>query len=762
MAIRKITQMRDYGVFRDFTWPQDLPEFGRYNLIYGWNGTGKTTLSRLFRHLEKRQNPIKGKLSVIIGDTDYSEEQFEMCPIPVRVYNLDFISEAVFTMNGEVAPIFIIGKRNVEKQKEVDKLKSKLDDEEKKCDKARKKLKDAERTLDQFCIGHAREIKNALSSSPANQYNNYNKGFFQAKADSLLKEESIDHYLLDDVAKDRRKKQHLATPKDRLFEITHAFPDLKSLYQGVRTILSRTVVSSVIATLRDDPALASWVRDGLSKHKDRKTKTCLFCTQPLPPQRLKELEAHFSDEYERFISEIDTKIHDIENLIKGLDNLKLPNKAEFYDDLSDDFIRASDAFIQARQVVESALQKIKEALSYKKKVVFEASFFTEEVPEYDSRIFEVINTVIRKHNTACDEFQARVSKAREELENDAVASSLDEYRELKEALVAAEKEGSKAESDVNSLREEIETLEREIIEHREPAERLNEDLQKYLGHSELSFEVEETGYRITRGDEIAKELSEGERTAIAVLYFLRCLKDRSFDLEHGVVVLDDPVSSLDANALFSAFGFIRERTQNAGQLFILTHNFTFFRQVRNWFHHLEDQNKKDVNRRPARFFLLDCSIEQDGRCAKLKWLDRFLEKYESEYHYLFAYIYRAAMGNNQKDLQQNYVLPNIARRLLEAFLAFRQPQKAGELWQKLKSLNFDECKKVRILRFLHTHSHHGEIGEPEHDLSVLSEAQPVLRDLLDLMKTEDEKHFSAMVSLVTADNQNENETTRSQ
>jgi len=747
MSIRKITRMRDYGVFRDFTWPQDLPEFGRYNLIYGWNGTGKTTLSRLFRHLEKQQNTSKGKLSVIIGDAHYSEEQFEMCSIPVRVFNRDFISETVFTTNDEVAPIFIIGDRNVEKQKEIDKLKSQLNNERDKRDKAQAKLREAEGTLDRFCIDRAREIKNLLSSSPANRYNNYNKGDYQAKADSFLKEESIDHYLLDGVAKDRRKKHHLATPKDRLSEIACTFPDLKSLYEEVRAILSRTVVSSVIAALRDDPDLASWVRDGLSKHKDRKAQTCLFCMQPLPPQRLKELEAHFSDEYERFISEIDSKIRDIENLIGGLENLALPNKAEFYDDLSSDFIRASDAFNQARRVVVSALQKLKGALGQKKEAVFESSDFTKEIPECDSNVLEVINKVIRKHNTRCDEFSPSVSKARKDLENDAVASSLDEYRKLLEAVAAAQEKARKAESSVSSLDGKIGALELEIIEHQEPAERLNEDLQKYLGHNELRLEVKETGYRITRGGEIANGLSEGERTAIALLYFLRSLEDRSFDLEHGVVVLDDPVSSLDANA-----------TQNVGQLFILTHNFTFFRQVRNWFHYLNRRKRKDVNPRPARFFMLDCSIEKDGRSAKLQWLDRLLEEYESEYHYLFAYIYRTAMGNRQTELQQNYVLPNIARRLLEAFLAFRQPQEAGGLWQKMKSINFDECKKVRILRFLHTHSHHGEIGEPEHDLSVLSEAQAVLKDLLNLMRSEDEEHFLAMESLVTAGNPSEDET----
>ncbi len=45
-----------------------------------------------------------------------------------------------------------------------------------------------------------------------------------------------------------------------------------------------------------------------------------------------------------------------------------------------------------------------------------------------------------------------------------------------------------------------------------------------------------------------KPKSEGERTAIAFLYFLKSLQDKSFDLANGIVVIDDPVSSLDANA----------------------------------------------------------------------------------------------------------------------------------------------------------------------------------------------------------------------
>ena len=86
--------------------------------------------------------------------------------------------------------------------------------------------------------------------------------------------------------------------------------------------------------------------------------------------------------------------------------------------------------------------------------------------------------------------------------------------------------------------------------------------------------------------------------------------------------------------------------------------------------------------------------------------------------------------------------------MLEAFLAFRLPQTSGDLWRKLKAVPFDEAKKLRILRFLHTHSHSIAVGEPEHDLTALAEAPAVLRDLLEMMKSLDDAHCSAMVQLV--------------
>ena len=120
----------------------------------------------------------------------------------------------------------------------------------------------------------------------------------------------------------------------------------------------------------------------------------------------------------------------------------------------------------------------------------------------------------------------------------------------------------------------------------------------------------------------------------------------------------------------------------------------------------------------------------------------------SEYHYLFSLICKESEGESNGDLQRYYHLPNIARRVLEAFLSFKRPRDAGELQKQLDSIDFDPEKKTRILRFLHTHSHKGHIDEPEHDFSILSETPQVLADVLQLIKSEDLKHYEEITSLL--------------
>ena len=750
-GINRVSRLCDYGVFRSFVWPSELPEFGRHNLIYGWNGTGKTTLSRLFRDLELGRSPESGEIVLRIDGHDLRNKNFAQSKKPVRVFNRDFVNENVFPVGrNEMPPILVLGAENIEKQQDVEKLKEQRANAQSNLGDAVAKRDSTSKDLNQFCIDRAKEIKGRLRSSGDNPYNNYDKSNFRQDAEQIIQGSDCGVHRLADAERDTLSSRLGAMPKPTVECLTYAFPDFKLIMGYVSGLLNTTIVSEVIETLKNDSDLADWVRQGLVLHRGRSAKQCKFCEQRLPKDRLAVLEAHFSDEYDQFIRNLDQQINDLQTFGRVAERLQLPHTADLYGDLRSEFESSKAKLAEAFTSVQEWLSATVSALENKKRHVFNQVKLEIDPPQVDLGAVEQLNTVIRKHNQACDDFEARIKMARAKLATDMIADWLEDFVTRKDATEHAESSVQTKEREIQRLDDAISRLEREIVEHLRPAEELTEDLRKYLGHGELCLEIKNTGYTIMRGGTLAKSLSEGETTAIALLYFLKSLQDRRFDLKKGVIVLDDPVSSLDANALFLAFGFIRERAKDAGQIFILTHNFSFFRQVCNWFQHLNGKNKADLSQRPARFFMLDSEFIGNVRSSVIRWLDPLLEQYESEYQYLFARVHAASTELKSQGLEQNYVLPNMARRLLESFLAFRLPQISGGLWQKLQSVAFDEAKKLRILRFLHSHSHRIEIGEPEHDLTALTEGPSVLNDLLEMIESLDGAHYKAMVDLVTS------------
>ena len=742
MRINKISKIKKYRIFRDFSWPSSLPQFKDYNLIYGWNGSGKTILSNIFRDLENNRISVTdSSFEVETENGMISSEALgtSTSPASIRVFNREFVIENVFTSSGDVAPIFVLGEDSIEKQKEIERLKGLLLERQKEASKKRSDIQDAERTLDSLNIKKGREIKQLLSSSGQNPYNNYDKAEFKNKCQEL-KNQNWQTLILNDVAKNTLKKQKEATPEEKVPLIEFSFADIGNIVCSVNNIVTRTVVSKIIERLRKDPEVNDWVAKGLRLHREKTSAVCLFCEQTLPESYLEKLVGHFNDEYNQFISEIEGLIAQIESLIKIVNDLKMPNKAQLYDYLRVEYKSKCDIFDDEKREYVENLNSMKQILLEKKKAVFEVMKLDREINLPIETTIDELNDVIKRHNDKSDNFAEEVKKVREKLENSCVAETLSDVLEKEERIESLKKENQSINEDVDKIKTNIAILERDIVEHRRPAEDLNKDLAAYLGRNELQFEIKENGYQIIRDGIIADALSESERTAIGFLYFLKSLNAKNFDFPNGTVVIDDPVSSLDANSLFHAFGFMKERTKGVGQLFILTHNFCFFRQVKNWFYYINKYKKK--LHKEAGFYMLQCEVNNRERCSKITTLDRLLLDYESEYHYLYSLVYQSANLQNG-DIEFFYHLPNISRRLLEAFLAFRRPQKAG-LYEKLEDLEFDNAKKARILRFLQTHSHSGEVDDPEHDISILSETPEVLKDLLDLIKSEDKRHFVEM------------------
>lgn len=755
MKIARIDKLHGCGVFRDFMWAddQDLREFGRYNLIYGWNGSGKSTLSRILRSLELRATPQGGDVELRLSGRRIHGSEFGQIPpetIALKVFNQDFIKQNVFRPDDdEIAPIIVLGERNIEAQQKIEELKTELEGVNQTFDAAVEENSSLQRRLDDHSQANARSLKDLLGNQPKSTYRNYNRRHYETRADRMIAEGNAGSLRLSDAQRSALIQRQAETLRDVVSLPAYSPVDLAGLESEAARLLERTVTSTALDSLVRDPALAEWIRDGLHIHAERSIDACLYCSRPMPPERLESLRSHFDGAHGDLMGELETMISRCEVEAKKLETLRseLPIPDQFYADLSAPFQEAKERLSVEAGHAESFLQRLAGVLNGKKERAFESIRLRYQAPSNGRDCLASVAKVIEKHNESCAEFQASVDRARESIESDFIANHLDAYRKLKCELKKTQLTQEQASQRAEEVRGEIAELEADVLDHRPPADDLNADLRDYLGPGAMQLAVNEHGYTLVRDGRPAKDPSEGEMTAIALLYFLRSLNSRGFDLEQGVVVLDDPVSSLDENALFTAASYIRRRTQRAGQLIILTHNFAFFREMRNWLRNVKGQRKKDPAKQPARLYMLRCGAKDGKRASRLRPLDPLLAQYESEYHYLFSRIYRAA-NSPTNDLEDNYALPNMARRLLEAFLAFKHPQ-SDKLWDKVDRLIFDEVKKTQILRFLNVYSHDETIAAPQHDPTLLAESNAVLGSLLELVQAVDAQHYDAMVTLTT-------------
>ena len=780
MKITRLHKAKNYRIFRDFSWPTSgLPDFARFNVIYGWNGTGKTSLSNIFRMVQRRTPLTEGVVEILVDETRVTGANFGNAALPsVRTFNRDAVDRNVFEIpNQQLPPVFFLGEDSVEKQKRIEELTKDLADKVASESRWDGRREDASSALETFCAEEAKGIKNLLTVAGGGSFNNYNAANFKSSVQALGNVSSLPAQLTDE-----QRQNHLSTKEgkamERVSEPTIIFPDVVSLTNRTQAMLGRSVVSAVLNDLVENPSVASWVNAGLDLHRGQHlSAVCRFCDQPLPERRVQQLEAHFNDEFKSFLFDVDSLVLEIQTAREFSKSLSAPPKEALYPSLRPAYEKALSNLNQQANVVPLALDVLLRALKSKRDQPFKAlqlaHFITNATTEggpnsgievffqivfsgisalgaaMGKTAFNQLLDLIKQHNRHTDGFEAKVKEARSALAEHEVLRALPEWQKKSKAVTDARDRAATAHSEASTLKNQITALEVQVRQHRRPAEELNQDVAAYLGRDELRFEVEQNGYRITRNGHPATHLSDGERTAIAFLYFLKSLKATDFDLETGIVVIDDPVSSLDANSLFSAFGFLKQRTGNAGQLFVLTHNFAFFRQVRNWYYNLPGQKKQDLNKRPAQFYMLATEFVGGVRTAKLGVLDPFLHQYESEYHYLFKRVHEEAHKAAAPSMEAYYAIPNIARRLLEAFLAFRVPDKPGELFQKLESVDYDAAKKTRILRFLHTYSHFDQVAEPDHDPSVLSETPAILQEVLALISHCDPNHYKSMEVLVS-------------
>lgn len=750
--LTQIKKIKSLGVFDNYSAAPELKSFDRFNIVYGENGSGKTTLSRLLACLQAGEHQDYPTLEFSVETQSGHLTHGQKYVRNVRVFNSDFVEANIGRFDGPLRHILILGEENKAVAEEIKTETATRDDRTKRIQDHTAASTKLEGDKGKIFSKIAQTIGEATSGTTLRTYRkpDAEAAFIKLGDTKSLSDADLELHRATVRQEQMPEIGRLSIPAIPLPETGKAIGPVGAthdLADRCKALTKRTAQSAVIARLASNPAIAMWVEEGVHLHKSDASDICEFCAQPLPTARLQALADHFSVEDQKLKSEIESERAWVAAILAALDGFLLPDRLALYSELRAEYDAAASQFA-------SELVAVKERVTIADKILAEK--LTRRAEGYEPDInsdstalkaaLQSIADVIERHNSKTLSFEAEKTKARDAIEahylltvTEQVTDITNKIEELRADidLLTNGGDGLPDKRSLADITQSITDKQAQISNEHKGGENLTTHLKQFLGRTDLNFESSKDGYLVLRRGKPAKRLSEGEKTAIAFLYFLVQLKDQDFDLAEGIVVIDDPISSLDSSAIYQAFSFLKNEAQGAKQLFVLTHNHEFLRLVINWFQNLPNPLKKQCS-----YSMVLCSETPSGRSARIAPLDQLLIDHATEYHYLFKVLY-----NFQSDgtVLGCYHLPNIARKVLETFLDFHLPSNKS-LYRKLEETNFDPHKKTAIYKFTNDLSHSTGKG---FDPSLVAETQKNTAYLLEMIKDVAPLHFAGLEALAS-------------
>ncbi|GAA6892807.1 hypothetical protein VN0434_12990 [Helicobacter pylori] len=245
-------------------------------------------------------------------------------------------------------------------------------------------------------------------------------------------------------------------------------------------------------------------------------------------------------------------------------------------------------------------------------------------------------------------------------------SDIQEYNKkycgLEKGINNLEKAISENQEKIKKLENEIKELEKNMVSIKPIVNEINTLLKGYgFTNFSLACTEDEKSYRIQRedGQLVGETLSEGEVTFITFLYYYHLTKGslKESDIsKNKVLVIDDPISSLDSNILFIVSVLVKdlmketmEEKTNIKQIIILTHNTYFYKEIT-----LEYDLK--CYKEKCSFWI----IRKDNNISKINYYDK--NPIKNSYELLWQEV-KQAKENNISWVS----LQNVMRRIIEYY-----------------------------------------------------------------------------------------------
>jgi len=569
--------------------PEVMDGLKSLNFIFGSNGTGKTTIGRVIA--EPTLSPTC--TTSWKGGT----------PLQTLVYNRDFVDRN-FKPAEDLKGVFTLGEQEVGTLEKIAKLKSERDSLTKRIEGwnealqgvdgaggKRKEVSTLDSAFKEKCWAQKVKHDAKLQGGFEGVRNNSEK-FKDRVLENLKNAATL--LSLDELTKKAATvfgQTPVAEPPVRTIDteqlIAHeSNPILK------KRIIGKSDVD--IAAMINKLGNSDWVKEGRG-YFDENGNVCPFCQQATEASFAKSLNEYFDEAFLK-----DTKsINDLAINYKT-DSERLQQQFSLIIAAPGNFLDVA-RLKEEKELLDSKLTINDQRIAAKRK---ESSQPVEL--EAIGNVIASINTLVSSANVSIAEHNRMVKNLSAEKQaltaqvwrflNEELKTDTAAYQgargNLEKAIKGLEDQIQQATTDRTTKVSEIRELERQTTSVQPTVDAINQLLLSFGFHGFSIANVPGTTfYKLVRDDGTAamKTMSEGEKTFVTFLYFFQLIKGS--DTESGmtndrVVVFDDPVSSLDSDILFivgslikGLFEEVRAKKGHIKQVFVLTHNVYFHKEV---------------------------------------------------------------------------------------------------------------------------------------------------------------------------------------
>ncbi|MDO3013314.1 AAA family ATPase [Mycobacteroides abscessus] len=739
-------------------WASDFP-LGKRTIAYGHNGSGKSTVAELLLSLADSNSATgvvwedeKGhKTTVRAGGTSPSPH--------MAVYTRRWVDEnlSAFLDGASAAAIVTLGKEAIDAKGEEERLVGEVERLQSEAREAKKSQDAAEKKLKAL----TKEVQERIIS----ELQTFDYQHFTRNRYSIPKiEENLRTYKggFPDASSHTEALQRLGEGAPSVVAELPAPPSaVASDLAVLADLLSETPTRVAIEALENSPRAQAWVEQGLQLHAE--SDECLFCTGAITPERRGQLARHFDESWLDIRGRAKQLKESVTQEKKALTTwiTSIPDSTELASDLQAAYGLAIERLsvevterVTACELVEASLQlKIADPSS------------TPEPPRWSVLCSPPSTTVltqaISEHNQQVRDHAELSADRKKTVLDHIVGSQAEAFRDLDGQVTTHAAKASASAKAAQLAEKSLDEVRQAKFTTKDMADTLTRDLARVYGKDHISVAVTEDGksYACRRGDQPGTDLSDGERTTLSLLYFLRNLEDQQtpgVDKAQRIVVIDDPSSSLDREALFATHQWLFDTLEKFGQYIVLTHDFGLLRLFLlsykgMWgksMKAIRDQDPGELQFPRVSFLEIYATTTAGDRTSKVGALPQVMVKNTSEYTYLFSMVMAGVLDSQDHD--RLFLLPNAARRVIEIFASYKAPHRTDFAQQLEVLVQAQPGEPFRdVFTFCNKHSH----GEGSESLDPL-DARAVhgqIRRCMQFLRESDPTHFERMCTAAGID-----------